>query len=253
MAVKKRPARIKSPLAGLDVLVGADDKCLFEAAELPRERTEGIFIGTVDGRPCFVTELDDAASPLAFTSLRAAIMTLGTAVLGVVSTAVQVATWDDEHRFCSRCATPLTAAVGERAKACSTCNLHYYPRISPCVIVLVEDGDRVLLAHKPKMPFFALVAGFVEAGESLEEAVAREVAEETGVRVSDISYFGSQTWPFPHQIMIGFRAKYAGGDIQVDQTELDDVQWFKKDAMPPVPPPISIAGKLIEAWVASRP
>jgi NAD+ diphosphatase len=156
--------------------------------------------------------------------------------------------WDADHRFCSRCAAPLAEVAGERARRCATCDLSFYPRIAPAVIVLVHDGRRALLTHKEGMPFRALVAGFVEAGESLEDAVRREVKEETGVDVGELAYFGSQTWPFPHQMMIGYFARYAGGDIVVDKKELDDAAWFDRDALPAVPPRGSIAGKMIEAW-----
>jgi NAD+ diphosphatase len=120
--------------------------------------------------------------------------------------------------------------------------------LSPAVIVVVHDGRRILLTHKDGVPFRALVAGFVEAGETLENAARREVKEETGVDVGDLRYFGSQPWPFPHQIMIGFFARYLGGEIVVDKTELDDAAWFDVDALPTVPPRGSIAGQMIEAW-----
>src|SRR5207247_4608684 len=131
------------------------------------------------------------------------------------------------------------------------CAATYYPRISPAAIVLVHDGPRVLLARPKHFPeWYALIAGFLETGETLEECAAREVREETGVLVDQVVYQGSQPWPFPHQVMIGFRARYAGGDIVVDTTELDDARWFDVTSLPPLPPPVSIARAMIDAWAA---
>jgi NAD+ diphosphatase len=113
-------------------------------------------------------------------------------------------------------------------------------------------GDRVLLAHRPGAPFFAVVAGFLEAGETLEECAAREVLEETGVSVDTVRYFGSQPWPFPHQIMVAFFARYAGGEIAVDGRELDEAKFFRRDELPPLPPPLSIARRMIDAWYEGR-
>ncbi len=125
-----------------------------------------------------------------------------------------------------------------------------FPRISPAMIVLIERGEQVLMArgphHAPGM--YALLAGFVEIGDSLEDAVRREVREEAGIDVDNITYFGSQPWPFPHSLMVGFTAQYAGGELELDKDELEDAQWFGPETMPPVPPPLSIARKLLDAY-----
>jgi NAD+ diphosphatase len=139
---------------------------------------------------------------------------------------------------------------------CPSCGLLGYPRIAPAVIVLVRRGDEALLARGARFPglFYSTLAGFVEIGESLEETIVREVREEVGIDVKGARYFGSQAWPFPHSLMVGFFAEWAGGEIQPDGTEILDARWFRADALPPVPPRLSIARLLIDAWIgdASR-
>jgi NAD+ diphosphatase len=141
---------------------------------------------------------------------------------------------------------------GERSLRCPACGLLCYPRISPAVIVLVRRGDEALLARGARfpLPFYSTLAGFVEVGESLEQTVHREIREEVGVEVDRVTYFGSQPWPFPHSLMVGFTAEWASGEIRPDGTEILDARWFAADALPQVPPPLSIARRLIDAWVA---
>ena len=139
---------------------------------------------------------------------------------------------------------------GERCAKCPACSFLAYPRISPAMMVLVKRGDSILLArHKASpAPFFTALAGFLEAGESAEEAVHREVFEEVGLKVDNIRYFGSQNWPFPHSLMIAFTADYAGGELSIDENEIAEAQWFGPgDMIPRTPPGISIAGHLIAA------
>jgi NAD+ diphosphatase len=144
-------------------------------------------------------------------------------------------------------------ATGERAKRCPACNLHAWPRVSPAVIARVTRGNEILLARGRRFPdpIYSVLAGFVDPGESLEEAVVREIREEVGVEVTDLCYFGSQPWPFPHSLMVGFTARWAGGEIRIDEEELVDAAWFDVDALPPVPPRLSIARRLIDDFVAS--
>jgi NAD+ diphosphatase len=165
--------------------------------------------------------------------------------------ATQVVEWFETHRFCGRCATPTERITGERCMRCPACGLLGYPRIAPAVIVLVRRGDEALLARGARFPgvFYSTLAGFVEIGESLEQTIVREVREEVGVDVTAARYFGSQPWPFPHSLMVGFFAEWAGGEIQPDGTEILDARWFRSDALPPVPPRLSIARRLIDAWV----
>jgi NAD+ diphosphatase len=169
--------------------------------------------------------------------------------------ASQLAHFDMTSAFCGQCgsATEWKAGLeGVHVKFCARCDREIYPTIAPCAIVCVSDGDRVLLTRKAIFPggFYGLVAGFLEPAETLEACAAREVLEETGVRVRDVRYFGSQPWPFPSQLMVGFTATYDGGDVVVDTTELEDARWFHRDDLPRLPPKESIARQLIEAWKA---
>jgi NAD+ diphosphatase len=185
-------------------------------------------------------------------SLRAALMAVPRDRFDLLSLAAQRVRFERTHAFCGRCGQRTHDKDGEVAKTCPACGLHVYPPVSPAIIVLVHDGRRMLLARRRKMPFFALVAGFVESGESLERCLLREVREEIGVDVADLRYFGSQPWPFPHQIMVGFYARWAGRDIVVDGVEIDEARWFEVDDIPQLPPPISIARAMIDAFVAHR-
>ncbi|MGA9523566.1 MAG: NAD(+) diphosphatase [Myxococcaceae bacterium] len=171
--------------------------------------------------------------------------------LGIAGRAIAIAEWDRTHRFCGRCATPTLLVPGERARRCPVCRIPFYPRLSPAVIVLVRRGAQALLARNATFPrpWFSTLAGFVEPGESLEEAVIREVKEEVGIDVADVRYFGSQPWPFGRSLMIGFTATYAGGELRADGTEIAEARWFDRDLLPEMPPKFSIARQLIDAWV----
>jgi NAD+ diphosphatase len=214
-------------------------------------------IGARDGAPCVAAEVASATpAPEGhrFVGLRDAHARIDEGAFAIAGTASQVLHWDRAHRFCAQCGGALAAVAGERAKRCAACTIDYYPRIHPACIVLVHDGSRILMTRAPNFPkrWYALVAGFLEPGETLEACAAREVLEETGVTVDQLAYFGSQPWPFPHQVMVGFMARYAGGDVVVDHTELEDARWFDAGAMPPPPPPISIARRMIDAWLSGR-
>lgn len=169
--------------------------------------------------------------------------------------AFQLMTWDSTTRFCGRCGNPTRASETERVKECPTCGHHMYPLISPAIIVAVVRDGRILLARSArfKRGFFSVIAGFVEPGETLEETVAREVREETSLEVDGIRYFGSQPWPFPHSLMVGFTAEYAGGDILVDGEEIAEADWYKSDELPEIPGPISISRRLIDWFVNEYP
>ncbi|MDF2180838.1 NAD(+) diphosphatase [Neptuniibacter sp. CAU 1671] len=167
-----------------------------------------------------------------------------------LSRGAQLVSWLDQFRHCPRCATPLKSAEDELARVCEPCQYRHYPKINPCVIVLVRKGDRCLLAHASRFADgrYSLLAGFIEAGESAEATVAREVMEEVGIRVTNVRYIKSQSWPFPHSLMLGFFADYAGGEIQPDGTEITHADWFGLDDLPILPPHFSIARQLLDQF-----
>lgn len=168
--------------------------------------------------------------------------------------ALQLLEWRATHRFCGRCGTKTEMVSGERATRCGACGLLFYPKICPAIITLVTKGDRVLLANAPHFPkgLYSAIAGFVEAGETLEQAVHREVFEEVGLRIGNIRYFGSQPWPFPNSLMLAFAADYVSGEIVVDGKEIAHADWFVRGALPLSPKGFSVSRKLIEAFEAEK-
>ena len=176
---------------------------------------------------------------------------IGIELLSLAGVAGQILHWEKNSRFCSRCAGTLNPLPGEWGKRCSECDYTHFPHIHPCVIVIVRRKGEVLLTRKAAWPEgrYSLVAGFLDFGECLEEAVAREVREETGVEIDNVRYIGSQSWPFPSQLMAGFVADWAGGEIVVEEAELEDARWFAVDDLPALPPKRSIARYLIDNYV----
>jgi NAD+ diphosphatase len=168
--------------------------------------------------------------------------------------ALQVVQWHLDHQFCGRCGTPTVSNDDERAKICHRCDLRFYPRLSPCVIVLITRGDECLLAHhaRSKNKIYTALAGFVEAGETLEETIHREILEEVGICVQSPRYFLSQPWPFPNQLMLGFHVEYASGEIEADGEEILDARWWRYDQLPQVPPIATLAGQLIAHFVKQQ-
>lgn len=230
---------------------------LSELAELSLAPRRSTFLGELDGAHVYAVELDDSAEPpagLTFRGLRSLYGVVDDQLFDLAGRAAQILEWERTHRYCGRCGSPTASAGAERAKRCPACGLLSFPRLSPAVITLVERGNEVLLARHTRTTdgTYALLAGFVEPGESMEEAVAREIGEEVGVSVNHITYFGSQPWPFPHSLMIGFTAQYAGGEVIVDGVELADARWFSPHALPKVPVKLSIARKLIDAYAAKH-
>ncbi|MBC7182735.1 MAG: NAD(+) diphosphatase [Marinobacter sp.] len=212
--------------------------------------SDAVPLGTFGGRHVFVTELpENGADDPAIIPLRDALLVMDDSPAEMLSTGFQVWQWWRDHRYCGRCGAETSSHSRERAKWCEPCGIPWYPRLAPCVIVVIRRDDRLLLAKssRGKRHFYSLIAGFVEPGESLEGAVSREVKEETGLDVTNIRYHASQPWPFPHQLMVGFFADYAGGDLVLQEDELADADWFLPGDTPPVPPETTIAGRLIRA------
>jgi NAD+ diphosphatase len=228
-----------------------------DLASLGLEAESSHFLGLLDGVGCIAAGIHDTAEPpvgSAFTALRPLWTRLDEQLFALAGRAIQIVEWDRTHRFCGRCGTPTEDTPGERAKRCPACDLLAFPRVSPAMIVRVTRGDEILLAHGQRFPgrMYSVLAGFVDPGESIEEAIHRELREEVGIEVTDLRYFGSQPWPFPHSLMIGFTAEWAGGELQPDPAEIVDAGWYRADAMPPIPPGISIARKLIDDWLAAQ-
>ena len=208
---------------------------------------------------CYAAELPTTASipeGLIADGLRNLYPRIGDLGFGLAGRAVQLLTWDRTHQYCGQCGGHTEPAPNERAKRCPACGLLSYPRLSPAIIIAVvrRDGDtnHILLARNHRFPpgRFSVLAGYVEPGETLEDCARREVYEEVGVHIQDITYFSSQPWPFPHSLMIGFTANYAGGDITLEEAEIAEAHWFAADALPGIPPPMTIARRLIDWFVA---
>jgi NAD+ diphosphatase len=211
------------------------------------------FLGTFDGVGCWAADVDDVESQpdVGFQNLMSLAAQVDETEWTVAGRAVQLAEWDRTHRFCGRCGAATQPAPGERARRCPSCGLLAFPRLAPAVIVLVERDGMALLARNKSfpVPMYSTIAGFVEPGETLEATVVREVREEVGIGVGEVAYFGSQPWPFPHSLMIGFTAQWTDGEIAVDGTEIADAGWFAPDTLPMIPPPLSIARRLIDGWL----
>jgi NAD+ diphosphatase len=242
---------------GLDVLVQEREgqPSIPTGATLPALAEGAHFLGTLDGVDCYAAAASkdwEAPAGLTWLPARGLFTRVDDTLLAVAGRSLAIAEWDMNHRFCGKCGQPTDLVPGERARRCTACHTPFYPRISPAVIVLITRGDAMLLARSSNFPgaFFSTLAGFVEPGESLEETVVREVKEEVGVDIQNLRYFGSQPWPFGRSLMVGFTAEYAGGDIRVDGTEIVEANWFTPDALPKIPPRLSIARHLIDAHLA---
>lgn len=231
-----------------------------QAAGLEPLRTEylGYWLAAGQHLHCFSGEIaEDHALPAGMIGLdlRSLFGQWDERWIGLAGRAKLLAHWERDHQFCGRCASPTELVAGERARRCIRCGLSSYPRISPAIIIAVtrvtNAGEEILLARNHRFPpgRYSVVAGFVEAGETLEECAVREVHEEVGIQIANIRYFGSQSWPFPNSLMIGLTADYAGGDISLEESEIADAQWFSPATMPQLPPKISIARQLIEAYL----
>ena len=231
--------------------------CLTSPAELALEPIREWYLGTLGGRHCYCAEIsEDAPVPekMTFRGLRHLYGRLEGFLHRVAMKAVHMIEWDRTTRYCGYCGMETTRARGMIAKECPCCELLIFPRISPAIIVLVERESKVLLARVKRFTseLYSVLAGFVEPGETLEEAVQREIEEEVGIRVKNIRYFGSQPWPFPDSLMIGFTAEYESGEINIDEAEIADANWYDPERLPIIPGKISIARQLIDWFVETR-
>jgi NAD+ diphosphatase len=213
-----------------------------------------LYLGLLNGTQCWAAELpQDADAPpgMSWEGLRTLFSVLDDAHFALAGRAMQLVDWDRTHQFCGRCGERTDAHRDERVRVCPACKLSAYPRVAPAVMALVRRGHELLLARSPHFPpgMYSALAGFVEPGESLEQCVAREVAEEVGIEVAKPRYFASQSWPFPHSLMIAFVCEWASGEIRRQEAEIEEAKWFKVLQLPKLPSKISIARKLIDAVV----
>ena len=208
-------------------------------------------VGNWQGQACYAAEIDTPPENMAgeLTPVRALFNLAGTEAFLLAARATQLLDWQKNHHYCGRCSTQTAMKPDEYVMVCPSCGLLAYPRISPVVMVLIRRGDEFLLARGPhfRPGVFSALAGFVEAGETLEQCAAREVREEVGVEITNLRYFKSQPWPFPDSLMIAFFADYAGGTITPDPSEIEEAGWFPRSALPLLPDPVSIARQLIDA------
>lgn len=212
-------------------------------------------IGTIDGIACKACEIDTHQSiPAGWRTLglRALFGRLDDTAYSAAGYASQILHWQRTSRYCSACGEPNGPLFESWGRACTRCKRIGYPPVIPAVLALIHNGEHVLLAHQPGWgKRYSILAGFVEPGESLEDCVRREVAEEVGIEIAEVTYSGSQPWPYPTQLMVGFHARYAAGELRPDRQELDDAAWFHVDALPELPAPLSLSHQLIMAWVRS--
>jgi NAD+ diphosphatase len=235
-------------------VLGLPDAAAVAALALAPERIHAL--GTLEGRYYQMAWLDQAVPTDAlggdygWHGLRSLFGVVDDGFLGLAGRAMQLAEWARTHRYCGVCATAMQQLAGERCYKCPNCGHSAYPRISPAMMVLIRKGDSVLLALHTNSPYkrYTALAGFVEAGESIEEAIHREVREEVGLRVHNLQYFGSQSWPFPHSLMVAYTADYLDGEIRIEPSEIAEARWFgPDDEWPELPIKVSIASRLVDA------
>jgi len=210
--------------------------------------------GNYGGTDCFIAVTEDSAdlpSTFHFKGLRSLLGHVENDLFTLAGRALQILHWHRDHRFCGKCGTAMKDRETELAKICPNCDFISFPRLSPVVIMSVIRDDKILLARSPRFPkkMYSTLAGFVEPGETLEEAVKREVKEEVNITVNNIKYITSQPWPFPHSLMIGFSAEYSAGTIQIDGKEIEEAGWFSANDLPSLPSKVTIARLLIDNFL----
>ncbi|HEX7264327.1 MAG TPA: NAD(+) diphosphatase [Candidatus Dormibacteraeota bacterium] len=260
--VDRDPATLVLAFAGPDMLVRRENQDrlpTLSELEACTPIIAGPFdLGRIDGRDVVAVAVarEAACDILEAKGLRELFGLLPDSLMSLAARASQTIEWALAHAFCGRCGSPTDYSETELARTCPSCGAVYYPRITPAVITLVRKGPEILLARGRRFGsrFYSLIAGFVEPGETLEEAVAREVLEEVGIEVGGIEYFASQSWPFPSQLMVGFTAEHVAGSIQINESELSDARWFRIEDLPgdiEIPSTFSISGRLIRSAVPS--
>jgi NAD+ diphosphatase len=218
------------------------------------EPARTLYLGALGDLACWAAEVPagEAPSGYGWAGVRSLFSVLEDDHFALAGRALQLLEWDRNHQHCGRCGTPTAPSAEERVRVCPACRLSAYPRVAPAVMALVKRGRELLLGRSPHFPpgMYSALAGFVEPGETLEQCVARELAEEVGVSVANLAYFASQPWPFPHSLMIAFVCDWSGGEIRPQAGEIEAASWFDVLQLPKLPSRISIARRLIDAVVA---
>jgi NAD+ diphosphatase len=250
-------------MAGLDPLVAGEPRLLWDRTDALAAEAELIFLGIQDGSPLFAPLVrlgSERPNPRAVFGLLDAMPPEEVALWGTARSLVE---WHNRHLFCGACGSATAAFRAGWARRCSGCGAEHFPRVDPVVIMLAEHDGRVLLGRQRQFPpgRYSALAGFVEPGESIEEAVARELAEEAGIEASDVRYVASQPWPFPGSLMIACIASAAGDALTLDSNELEDAIWVGREGVAAAmarahgapflaPPRFAIAFTLLESWLA---
>ena len=240
---------------------------LISPSDIGIATTPPLYLGKADGIECWAAEVIsnngdnlccnacNAKEEFDFKNLRELYPVLGEELFSLAGRALQTVRWHNSVKYCSSCAGELKDSETERAKICKSCSKVFYPVIAPAIIVAVTKGNKLLLAHNNMYPDpkrYSILAGFVEPGESLEQTVAREVEEEVSIKIKNIRYFGSQSWPFPHSLMVGFTAEYDSGEVKPDGIEIGAAGWFGASELPGIPPHGSISRILIDNFVSNN-
>lgn len=233
-----------------DVLISPQSKwCSVSEHKLPGVDIDPMFVVNIDKSPYFVVQIDQKPDGWHDINLRD-LYDHSEKMFLVISRAKQLVLWKQQHKFCGQCGHKNIDIHYEPATQCTKCSLRFYPKICPCVIVLIVKEGKILLAKNKRNvnATYGAIAGFIEVGESVEQAVHREVLEETNLQIKNLTYLNSQTWPFPNQLMLGFIAEYESGELQFDKRELMDANWFDVSDLPNIPPAYTIAGWLIRQY-----
>lgn len=266
MIEKFIPASIVRPLPEIEchiVVVDGQLLCIGDSIlhrALPVEATDVLathYLGDLSGMPCGVHRVvkPPVSAQGYLSGLRALLGVLDEVQFALGGRALQVLRWDLDHQYCGRCAGITEYHPKDRARICQRCELSVYPRISPCVIMLVTRGEKCLLAHHRahRHGMYTALAGFIEPGETAEQALVREVREEVGIEIGAVHYVGSQPWPFPGQLMLGFIAEWSAGALDPDGEEVVDAQWFHRNHLPEtIPMEETLSGRLIRTFVRAE-